>query len=48
MEENKNKNTMREEREGPEVQTIKTKIYNYQKEEYTDEKLIKNYKSKKN
>ena len=27
--ENKNKNAMREEREGPEVQTIKIKIYNY-------------------
>jgi len=27
--ENRNKNAMREEREGPEVQTIKTKIYNY-------------------
>ena len=27
--ENRNKNTMREEREGPEIQTIKTKIYNY-------------------
>ena len=29
MEDNRSKNTIREEREGPEVQTIKTKIYNY-------------------